>query len=239
MYRDRFQAITPKKNPKTNTNKKQWWQNKNFLNFTFNSTGKFLRKKYFSFPQKEKSKSYKNFIFAVEKKRRNFFSCCFWQKIVIMYDNNILTFLAFYSVPAIGAEVSDLMILMVGRKKVRVCFSAFSGFKATLETVFLLTFVNFKTPFSSFIFVGEILGKVLEKQKFSFHFWKMPVFVENRSCMKVSQSVVDMRWRQRLIFFSPFFSEVSELLLCLLVGNHDSIFRLLDVQELWNLRKSL
>lgn len=150
-----FQVITPRNSPKTQHEyKKQWWQTWNFLNFTFNLTEKFLRKNYFFlfFPEKKNQNHTKISFLPLEKKRELFW---FWQKIVIMYDNNILTFLAFLcSVPAIGAEVSDLMILMAGRKnwkRFEFAFLLFSGFKATLEKVFLLTFVNFEHLSQSFI----------------------------------------------------------------------------------------
>lgn len=71
--------------------------------------------------KRQPARNMKNISFC----RWKFFCFWFWQKIVIMYDNNILTKI----LHLFGAEVSDLMILMVGRKKVWKQFDSKNSFR--------------------------------------------------------------------------------------------------------------
>lgn len=128
--------------------------------------------------------------------------CCFWQKIVIMYDNNnILTFLAVVSLTlgltlpglAIGAEVSDLMILMVGRKKVfpifltRFCSANLRRLCRKLKWKVLDILSNSRS--SPFAAIFGSCGGVSEQSKKVFRFDRMPAFIENTSLMRVSGSL--------------------------------------------------
>lgn len=134
----------------------------------------------------------KFFVFVLPLDERKSL-CCAWQKIVIMHDNNILTFLAADALSrlAIGAEVSDLMILMVGRKKV------FFIFDSLFLAQNLRSLCPEKNRQKSFLVhdilsnsrraqLSAIFGSRKEAEK-GFRVDKMPAFIENTKVKRVSE----------------------------------------------------
>lgn len=176
----------------------------------------------------------------LEKKEKKLF--CFWQKIVIMYDNNILTFLAFlYSVPAIGAEVFRLNDFDGWQEKGSSLLFCFSGFKATLEKVFLLTFVNFKHLSQSSI-LSESSQSVLEKAEVVIFLGECRCLTRTEKQWKwVSQCLISIKfWLGFLVFF-----KVSASFHLVFPGSHLYSAAVLHIQKLrdptrtktWNFTK--